>query len=108
MFPDPGKFAKTTATKAVFGVCVDPQHEEKVASFVENQVSVWDLRWFDKALHTLPPQKSSIVKVNMQTCKSVGGGADPDGLVTVVWCKAIEDMFLFGVRSGTGHYNNSV
>lgn len=60
---DPSKFAKTTATKAVFGVCVDPQHEEKVASFVENQVSVWDLRWFDKPLHTLPLQKSNIVKV---------------------------------------------
>ena len=64
---DPSKFAKTTATKAVFGVCVDPQHEEKVASFVENQVSVWDLRWFDKPLHTLPLQKSSIVKVCAST-----------------------------------------
>lgn len=65
LLPDPSKFVKMTQTKAVYGICIDPQDEERgVASFIENQVYIWDIRYFEKALHTLPLQKSSIVKVN--------------------------------------------
>ncbi|XP_067931890.1 GATOR2 complex protein MIOS-B-like [Watersipora subatra] len=61
---DPCKFVKTTQTKAVYGISVDPQNEERgVASFIENQVCIWDMRSFNKALHTLPLQKAPIVKI---------------------------------------------
>jgi len=61
---DKDKFANTTQTKAVYGICIDPQWEQKgIASYLENQVYIWDLRKFDKPAHSLPLQKSSIVKV---------------------------------------------
>jgi len=63
---DPSKFTNTTQTKAVYGVCVDLLSEDchRVASYVENQVYIWDLRKLDKAVHIIPPMRSPIVKVS--------------------------------------------
>ncbi|CAB4000334.1 WD repeat-containing mio-like, partial [Paramuricea clavata] len=46
-----------TNTKAVYGVCVDPNFEHRVASFFEGDqgaVLVWDVRHFEKPLLALP------------------------------------------------------
>lgn len=51
---EPDKVANSTQTKAVFGVSVDPHDDKRLASFYENQVSIWDLRNFDKPLTVLP------------------------------------------------------
>ncbi|XP_023223348.1 GATOR complex protein MIOS-B-like [Centruroides sculpturatus] len=50
---DTSKHHNVTTTKAVYGVCVDPFFEHRLASFVENQVVLWDVRNFEKPVITL-------------------------------------------------------
>lgn len=50
-------------TKAVQGVAVDPHFPERVASFFEGQVAIWDLRRFEKPAFTLPEQAKPLTKV---------------------------------------------
>ncbi|XP_027013645.1 GATOR complex protein MIOS [Tachysurus fulvidraco] len=50
-------------TKAVQGVAVDPYFPERVASFFEGQVAIWDLRRFEKPAFTLPEQAKPLTKV---------------------------------------------
>ena len=47
------KAALTTFTRAVFGACVDPFMEYRIASFIDDQVVIWDLRNFEKPIVTL-------------------------------------------------------
>ncbi|XP_046689456.1 GATOR complex protein MIOS isoform X1 [Silurus meridionalis] len=49
-------------TKAVQGVAVDPHFPERVASFFEGQVAIWDLRRFEKPVFTLPEQAKPLTK----------------------------------------------
>lgn len=53
-FRDTTKFANSTFTKAVYGVTVKPNNDQHLASFAENQISVWDTRNFEKPIITLP------------------------------------------------------
>lgn len=50
-------------TKAVQGVAVDPHFPDRVASFFEGQVAIWDLRRFEKPAFTLPEQAKPLTKV---------------------------------------------
>ncbi|XP_028926405.1 GATOR complex protein MIOS isoform X2 [Ornithorhynchus anatinus] len=50
-------------TKAVQGVVVDPHFPDRVASFYEGQVAIWDLRKFEKPVLTLPEQARPLTKV---------------------------------------------
>ncbi|XP_038624378.1 GATOR complex protein MIOS isoform X3 [Tachyglossus aculeatus] len=50
-------------TKAVQGVVVDPHFHDRVASFYEGQVAIWDLRKFEKPVLTLPEQAKPLTKV---------------------------------------------
>ncbi|XP_013772701.1 GATOR complex protein MIOS-like [Limulus polyphemus] len=50
---DSSKHSTSTPTKAVFGVCVDPFCEHRLASFVENQVVIWDIRNFEKPMNVV-------------------------------------------------------
>ncbi|XP_060067051.1 GATOR complex protein MIOS-A-like [Ylistrum balloti] len=50
----------TTNTKSVYGICMDPQNHFRLASFHENQVSVWDIRNFDKPIMTFPETKAVV------------------------------------------------
>jgi hypothetical protein len=47
----------STSTKAVYGLAVDPHKEQNLASFMENQVAVWDTRNFEKPIVTLSQPK---------------------------------------------------
>ncbi|XP_033762093.1 GATOR complex protein MIOS-like isoform X2 [Pecten maximus] len=47
----------TTNTKSVYGICMDPKNDYRLASYHENQVSVWDIRNFDKPIMTFPETK---------------------------------------------------
>lgn len=55
---DPAKVANSTATKAVYGVCVEPRNEQLLASFFENQICIWDVRNFEKPISTMTRSKS--------------------------------------------------
>ncbi|XP_063159760.1 GATOR2 complex protein MIOS [Candoia aspera] len=50
-------------TKAVQGVTVDPYFHDRVASFYEGQVAIWDLRKFEKPVLTLTEQPKPLIKV---------------------------------------------
>ncbi|GCB73167.1 GATOR2 complex protein MIOS isoform X1 [Scyliorhinus torazame] len=50
-------------TKAVQGVTVDPYFHDRVASFFEGQVAIWDLRKFEKPVLTLTEQPKPLTKV---------------------------------------------
>ncbi|KAM4686142.1 GATOR2 complex protein MIOS isoform 2-T2 [Amazona ochrocephala] len=50
-------------TKAVQGVTVDPYFHDRVASFYEGQVAIWDLRKFEKPVLTLTEQPKPLTKV---------------------------------------------
>lgn len=54
---DTSKHHNATTTKAVYGVCVDPFFEHRLASFVENQLVLWDVRNFEKPVITLQDSK---------------------------------------------------
>ncbi|KAL0984813.1 hypothetical protein UPYG_G00147300 [Umbra pygmaea] len=50
-------------TKAIQGVTVDPHFPDRVASFFEGQVAIWDLRKFEKPVLTLNEQPKPLTKV---------------------------------------------
>lgn len=50
-------------TKAIQGVAVDPHFHDRVASFFEGQVAIWDLRKFEKPVLTLTEQPKPLTKV---------------------------------------------
>lgn len=50
-------------TKAIQGVTVDPHFHDRVASFFEGQVAIWDLRKFEKPVLTLNEQPKPLTKV---------------------------------------------
>ncbi|RZC42359.1 WD repeat-containing protein mio-B [Asbolus verrucosus] len=54
---DPNKITNSTLTKAVFGVCMDPNDDRHLASFFENNIYVWDTRNFEKPILTLHHNK---------------------------------------------------
>ncbi|KAK3891191.1 hypothetical protein Pcinc_004907 [Petrolisthes cinctipes] len=51
------KNCATTNTKAVYGICSDIHNEHRLASFFENQVSIWDLRSIERPLLNLEANK---------------------------------------------------
>lgn len=61
-FSDPNKVVIFNLTKAVFGVSVDPHNDKHLASFLDNQIFIWDIRNFEKPIVTLPHAKS-LVKI---------------------------------------------
>ncbi|XP_069184860.1 GATOR2 complex protein MIOS isoform X3 [Procambarus clarkii] len=52
-----GKLCATANTKAVYGICTDIHNEHRLASFVENQVSIWDLRSIERPVLYLDATK---------------------------------------------------
>ncbi|PNF34608.1 WD repeat-containing protein mio [Cryptotermes secundus] len=54
---DSNKAITSTPTKAVYGLVVDTHNDHQLASFVENQISVWDTRNFEKPVLTLTQSK---------------------------------------------------
>ncbi|XP_046390377.1 GATOR complex protein MIOS-B [Ischnura elegans] len=54
---DTTKPVNSTPTKAVFGLIADPHSEHHLASYVEGQISIWDLRNFEKPILTLSQSK---------------------------------------------------
>ncbi|KAJ9588221.1 hypothetical protein L9F63_018385 [Diploptera punctata] len=54
---DSNKIVNSTPTKSVYGLVVDPHKDHQLASFVENQISVWDTRNFEKPVLTLTQNK---------------------------------------------------
>ncbi|XP_050419216.1 GATOR complex protein MIOS-A [Patella vulgata] len=60
---DGSKPVKLTSHKSVHGVCIDPKFEDRIASFGDAFISVWDLRNFDKPIVTLQ-QNKHVLKIN--------------------------------------------
>ncbi|KAK0099087.1 hypothetical protein PV326_006551 [Microctonus aethiopoides] len=61
-FRDSAKIVNTTPTKAVYSVSVNPNNIHHLVSYVDNQITIWDTRYFEKPVLTLP-QTRPIVKV---------------------------------------------
>ncbi|KAJ8313969.1 hypothetical protein KUTeg_008530 [Tegillarca granosa] len=75
-------------TKNVFGLCTDPRNEFRLASFHENQVSVWDVRNFEKPILTLPETRP-VMKINW--CPTRMG-------FLAVLCKETSVIKLYDIR----------
>ncbi|BES96654.1 missing oocyte, meiosis regulator, homolog (Drosophila) [Nesidiocoris tenuis] len=54
---DPSKAACSSQTKAVYGVTAAPYSNFMLASYLESQVSIWDIRAFEKPVLTLLQSK---------------------------------------------------
>ncbi|XP_037785674.1 GATOR complex protein MIOS-like [Penaeus monodon] len=52
-----GKLITTVSTKAVYGICTDPHNEHRFASYVENQVHIWDIRNIERPILYLDASK---------------------------------------------------
>jgi len=50
--------SQSTSTKAVYGICVDQHSPELLASYVDCQICVWDLRNFEKPITTTTRHKN--------------------------------------------------
>ncbi|XP_063974813.1 GATOR2 complex protein MIOS [Diachasmimorpha longicaudata] len=61
-FRDSVRMANSTPTKAVYSVAVNPHNSYHVVSHVENQITIWDTRYFEKPVLTLP-QSRPVIKV---------------------------------------------
>lgn len=61
-FRDPVKIVNTTPTKAVYSLAVNPHNDCHLLSHVDNQITIWDTRYFEKPVLTLP-QNRQVTKV---------------------------------------------
>ena len=52
-----GKAVLQTNTKYVYGVCIDPWLDHRVAAFHDNSLTIWDTRNFEKPIVTLIQNK---------------------------------------------------
>ncbi|XP_070565047.1 GATOR2 complex protein MIOS-like [Ptychodera flava] len=50
---DPTRPMKVALTKAVYGISADPHSAHRLASYCEGQLTIWDLRNFDKPVFTI-------------------------------------------------------
>ncbi|OTF78204.1 hypothetical protein BLA29_001965, partial [Euroglyphus maynei] len=50
-------------TKGVYGITPDTHSDYRFASFFENYIYVWDLRYFESPMITIGPEPSSFVKL---------------------------------------------
>ncbi|XP_072027810.1 GATOR2 complex protein MIOS-like [Amphiura filiformis] len=57
---DLASYKKATTTKAVFGITIDPLGENRLASFFEGVVTIWDSRNFDKPVLTITEARSVV------------------------------------------------
>ncbi|XP_012282534.1 GATOR complex protein MIOS-B [Orussus abietinus] len=62
-FRDAVKVVNTTPTKAVYNTSVDPHNDYHLVSHVENQITIWDTRYFEKPVLTLL-QSRQVTKVS--------------------------------------------
>ncbi|OXU30787.1 hypothetical protein TSAR_008781 [Trichomalopsis sarcophagae] len=61
-FRDPVKIANTTPTKAVYSLAVNPHNDFHLVSHIDNQITIWDTRYFEKPVLTLS-QARPVAKV---------------------------------------------
>ncbi|XP_066586197.1 GATOR2 complex protein MIOS [Prorops nasuta] len=61
-FRDSSKIVNTAPTKAVYNTLVNPHNNYHIVSHVDNQITIWDTRCFEKPVLTLP-QNRQITKV---------------------------------------------
>ena len=64
-----GKAALQANTKYVYGVCIDPWLDHRVAAFHDNSLTIWDTRNFEKPIVTLI-QKKRIMKLAWSPTRS--------------------------------------
>lgn len=60
--PDPVKIVNTTPTKAVYSLAINPHNDYHLVSHVDNQITIWDTRYFEKPVLTLS-QARQVTKV---------------------------------------------
>ncbi|XP_015172042.1 PREDICTED: WD repeat-containing protein mio [Polistes dominula] len=56
-FRDSAKIVNAASTKAVYDLSVNPHNNNYLLSHVDNQITIWDTRWFEKPILTLSQGK---------------------------------------------------
>ncbi|XP_067210981.1 GATOR2 complex protein MIOS-B isoform X2 [Linepithema humile] len=56
-FKDSAKVVNVTATKAVYNLSVNPHNSSQLLSHVDNVITIWDTRCFEKPIVTIVAQK---------------------------------------------------
>ncbi|KAM0726260.1 GATOR2 complex protein MIOS-B [Formica fusca] len=56
-FRDSAKVVNVTSTKAVYNLSVNPHNNYQLLSHVDNLITVWDTRYFEKPIVTIVPQR---------------------------------------------------
>ena len=59
---DPAKIISTTPTKAVYSLAVNPRNDYHLVSHIDNQITIWDTRYFEKPILTFS-QSRQVTKV---------------------------------------------
>ncbi|XP_055877328.1 GATOR complex protein MIOS-A-like [Biomphalaria glabrata] len=49
--------------RCVAGICIEPTQKQRIASFHENHIAIWDLRSFDRPINTITESKN-VVKLS--------------------------------------------
>ena len=63
------KASLQTTTKFVYGVCIDPWLDHRLASYQDNSLAIWDTRNFEKPIVTLNQYKR-VVKLSWSPTRS--------------------------------------
>ncbi|KAH0544233.1 GATOR complex protein MIOS-B [Cotesia glomerata] len=94
-FRDSAKTANTTATKAVYSVAVNPYNVFQLVSHVDNQITIWDTRYFEKPMLTLPQSRQINKVLWSPTRHNLLGSLQKDSAVLY-----LHDIQHSGVGSG--------
>ncbi|KAL6266417.1 hypothetical protein P5V15_003268 [Pogonomyrmex californicus] len=56
-FRDSAKMVNVTPTKAIYNLSVNPHNNYQLLSHVDNLITIWDIRCFEKPIVTIMPQR---------------------------------------------------
>ncbi|GLH08738.1 GATOR complex protein MIOS [Gryllus bimaculatus] len=84
---DTSRTVCSTPTKAVYGLAVDPHNDCQLASYYENQISIWDTRNFEKPVLTVTQGKP---------------------VTKVLWCPTRHSLLGSLVRDSCGVYLHDI
>lgn len=90
-------------TKAVYDLSVNPHNNNYLLSHVDNQITIWDTRWFEKAVLTLSQGKPVTKVLWCPTRHNLLGALQKDSGIFIfnvknVLSDKIQIFFFFGFQ----------
>jgi WD40 repeat protein len=82
------KQVQTSApTKGVFGVCVDPFFDYRLASYSsENTVMIWDRRNYERPIYTIGEVHSVATRSGLSSSSSSSSQSPGAAVCKLFWC----------------------